>query len=213
MRIDVLTIFPKLFEPFFSLGIVNQSVKKGKVSLSAHDLRDFAEGNHKQVDDYPYGGGDGMIMKPEPIVCAVESLKQEKTRLMITSPTGKILDQDYAIELSLEEHLLIICGRYRGIDNRIMELLNPESFSLGKFVLSGGEIAAIALIESVIRLIPGVIENSCSIFEDAFISEMSDYPHYTRPRVFKGLEVPQVLLNGNFQEIEKWREEKRKEIK
>ncbi|MBN1232159.1 MAG: tRNA (guanosine(37)-N1)-methyltransferase TrmD [Candidatus Coatesbacteria bacterium] len=213
MIIDVLTIFPKLFEPFFSLGIVNQSIKKGKVKLAAHDLRDFTEGNHKQVDDYPYGGGDGMIMKPEPIVSAVENLRLENTRLMITSPVGRILDQDYAIELSLEEHLLIICGRYRGIDNRVMEILNPEFFSLGKFVLSGGEIAAITLIETVIRLIPGVIENSSSIFEDAYISEMTDYPHYTRPRVFRGFEVPQILLNGNFQEIEKWRREKRKEIK
>jgi tRNA (guanine37-N1)-methyltransferase len=217
MRIDVLTIFPEFFGQVFDFGIIRRAKLAGIVEIEVHDIRDHATDKHRMVDDRPFGGGDGMVMKPEPIFAAVESLigtaererYPESTRVVLLSPQGKPLTQALAAELA--EHvkrLVIICGRYEGVDERVNATLVTDEISIGDYVLSGGEPAAIVLTDAVVRLLPHALGSETSAENDSFSKGLLDCPHYTRPADFRGMKVPDVLLNGNHAEIEKWRFEK-----
>ncbi len=206
MRFDVLTIFPQMFYPYLSFGVIGKAIEKGIIEVKIINIRDFAEGRHKNTDDRPYGGGEGMVMKPEPIYKALKSIKREKNSLVILlSPQGERFDQDMAWQLSRYSQLIFICGRYEGIDERIRILCAEKEISIGDYILSGGELAALVIIDAVSRLIPGVLGGERSNIEESFSNGLLEYPQYTRPRVFEGLEVPEVLLSGNHEQIKKWR--------
>lgn len=209
LEINILTIFPNMFESPFSESILNKAQEKGLIKINLIDLRDFTLDKHKTVDDYSYGGGPGMVLKPQPIWDAVEAIKKNKSplplKIIITSAQGKIFNQGMAKDLSKENRLLIICGRYEGIDERIPQLLDAEEVSIGNFVVSGGELPAMLMVDAISRMIPGVLGKEESMVNDSFYNEYLDYPHYTRPDEFKGLRVPEILLSGNHKEIEKWR--------
>lgn len=209
LEINILTIFPNMFKGPFSESILNKAQEKGLIKINLIDLRDFTLDKHKTVDDYSYGGGPGMVLKPQPIWDAVELIKKNISslplKIIITSAQGKIFNQEMAKDLSKEKRLLIICGRYEGIDERIPQLLNAEEVSIGNFVVSGGELPAMVMVDAVSRMIPGVLGKEESMVNDSFYNEYLDYPHYTRPDEFKGLKVPEVLLSGNHKKIEKWR--------
>lgn len=209
LEINILTIFPNMFKSPFSESILNNAQKKGLVKINLIDLRDFTLDKHKTVDDYSYGGGPGMVLKPQPIWDAVEVIKKNKTllplKIIITSAQGEIFNQERAKDLSKESRLLIICGRYEGIDERIPQILDAEEISIGNFVVSGGELPAMLMVDAISRMIPGVLGKEESMINDSFFNEYLDYPHYTRPDKFKGLKVPEVLLSGNHKKIEKWR--------
>ncbi len=209
LEINILTIFPNMFKGPFSESILNKAQKKGLIKINLIDLRDFTLDKHKTVDDYSYGGGPGMVLKPQPIWDAVEVIRKNKSPLLlktiITSAQGKIFNQGMAKDLSKESRLLIICGRYEGIDERIPKLLDAEEVSIGNFVVSGGELPAMLMVDAISRMIPGVLGKEESMVNDSFYNEYLDYPHYTRPDEFKDLEVPKILLSGNHKEIEKWR--------
>jgi len=210
LEINILTIFPNMFKGPFSESILNRAQEKGLVKINLIDLRDFATDKHKTVDDYSYGGGPGMVFKSQPIWDAVEVIKKSKSlvplKIIITSAQGKIFNQEMAKDLSKKKRLLIICGRYEGIDERIPQLLDAEEVSVGNFVVSGGELPAMLMVDVISRMIPGVLGKEESMVNDSFYNGYLDYPHYTRPDEFKGLKVPDVLLSGNHKEIEKWRE-------
>ena len=212
LEINILTIFPNMFKGPFSESILKRAQEKGLIKINIIDLRDFSTDKHKTVDDYSYGGGPGMVLKPQPIWDAVEEIKEEKPSLplktIITSAQGKIFDQGMAKDLSKEKRLLIICGRYEGIDERIPQLLEAEEVSVGNFVVSGGELPSMLMVDVISRMIPGVLGKEESMVNDSFYNEYLDYPHYTRPDEFKGSKVPEVLLSGNHKEIEKWRRKK-----
>lgn len=204
MRVDIITTFPEMFAPLYT-SIPARAQKKGLLDLNLVDLRDYGKGRHRQTDDVPYGGGCGMVMQPEPLGAALDSLKEGHSPYIIyTSPQGTPLKQAKVEELSQRDHLIIICGHYEGIDERIIDLYVDEEISIGDFVLSGGELAAMVLTDSVIRLIPGVID-SLSAAQESFSSGLLDYPYYTRPPVYKGKSVPQVLLEGDHKKIDTWR--------
>jgi len=206
MRFDVLTIFPQMFYPYLSFGVIGKAIEKGIIEVKIINIRDFAEGRHKNTDDRPYGGGEGMVMKPEPIYKALKSIKRKKNSLVILlSPQGERFDQDMAWQLSRYSQLIFICGRYEGIDERIRILCAEKEISIGDYILSGGELAALVIIDAVSRLIPGVLGGERSNIEESFSNGLLEYPQYTRPRVFEGLEVPEVLLSGNHEQIKKWR--------
>lgn len=209
LEINILTIFPNMFTGPFSESILNRAQEKGLIKINLIDLRDFTSDKHKTVDDYSYGGGPGMVLKPQPIWDAVEVIKKNKSKLplkiIITSAQGKIFNQEMAKDLSKEKRLLIICGRYEGIDERIPRLLDAEEVSIGNFVVSGGELPAMLMVDVISRMIPGVLGKEESMVNDSFYNEYLDYPHYTRPGEFKGFKVPEILLSGNHKEIEKWR--------
>lgn len=206
MRFDVLTIFPQMFYPYLSFGVIGKAIEKGIIEVKIINIRDFAEGRHKNTDDRPYGGGEGMVMKPEPIYKALKSIKREENSLVILlSPQGERFDQDMAWQLSRYSQLIFICGRYEGIDERIRILCAEKEISIGDYILSGGELAALVIIDAVSRLIPGVLGGERSNIEESFSNGLLEYPQYTRPRVFEGLEVPEVLLSGNHEQIKKWR--------
>lgn len=186
-------------------GIINRAQESGLLEIVVHNLRDFTTDRHRSVDDYCYGGGPGMLMKPEPLFRAVESINpQENTKIILLSPQGKLFNQDMAVKLSLSEHLIMICGRYKGVDERVRQYLITDEISIGDYVLSGGEIPALVLIDAICRLIPGALGNYESAQDDSFLSGILDCPHYTRPAEYKGMRVPEVLLNGNHAEIKKW---------
>ena len=217
MRIDVLTIFPEFFTQVFDFGIIRRAKLAGIVEINVHDIREFATDKHKMVDDRPFGGGDGMVLKPEPIFAAVEKIAgtrdrskyDEGTRVVLLSPQGRVLDQSVAKSIADEtRHMIVICGRYEGVDERVNEALVTDEISIGDYVLSGGEPAAIVLIDSIVRLLPNALGSETSAENDSFSDGLLDYPHYTRPADFCGMKVPEVLLNGNHAEIEKWRREK-----
>ncbi len=201
-----LSIFPQFFDCFTSTGIVSQAIKKNIVEIHNINLRDFATDKHRTVDDVVYGGGPGMLLKPEPIFRAYESLieKGHKPYVLITEPWGRKFDQKFAYELSQKDEILIICGRYEGVDERVKTIVNEE-VSLGDFVLSGGEPVAVVIMDAVIRLIPGVVGDSDSLRVDSFSDGLLGYPNYTRPAEYKGMEVPKVLRSGNHELIKKWR--------
>lgn len=209
MRVDIITLFPELFGPFLETGMVGRAVKKGLLKPNLVDLRTFGEGTHRSVDDRPYGGGPGMVMMPGPIMGAVSSLgKMENCITLITSPAGELFSQTMAAELVRHDQIIIICGRYEGIDQRVVELTGGKEVSIGDYVLSGGELPAMVMIEVLVRLIPGVLGAEESAVEESFKEGLLEYPQYTRPRVYQGLEVPGVLLSGNHKEIWEWRRAK-----
>ncbi len=215
MRIDIFTIFPRIFQSPFDESLLKKAQERELVRIAVHDIREYAEGRHRQVDDAPFGGGPGMVMKPEPIFNAVlsvygytfsnlEELKK-RVRIILLTPRGRKLDQELVQELAGEEALALICGRYEGVDERVREHLCTDSVSVGDYVLSGGEIAALVLVDAVVRLIPGVVGNLESVMEESFTWGYLEYPQYTRPADYQGWKVPEVLLGGNHQEIKGWR--------
>ena len=217
MRIDVLTIFPEFFAQVFDFGIIRRAKLAEIVEINVHDIREFALDKHKMVDDRPFGGGDGMVLKPEPIFAAIENLlgtssREEYpagTKVVLLTPQGKPLKQADAKLIADESlHVIIICGRYEGVDERVNETLVTDEISIGDYVLSGGEPAAVILTDAIVRLLPNALGSDTSAENDSFSDGLLDYPHYTRPADFKGMKVPDVLLNGNHAEIEKWRRER-----
>ncbi|UCG09864.1 MAG: tRNA (guanosine(37)-N1)-methyltransferase TrmD [Dehalococcoidia bacterium] len=209
MRIDILTLFPEMFPGPFSASIIKRAVDGGLVSLNIYNIRDYTHDKHHTVDDYAYGGGAGMILKPKPIFEAVESVKGEDTcSVILLTPQGRPFSQSVAQELSRHDRLILICGRYEGVDERIREHLVSDEISIGDYVLSGGELAAMVVVEAVVRLLPGVLGSEESLAEDSHTDGLLEYPQYTRPAVFRGWSVPEVLLSGNHAQIAKWRREK-----
>jgi len=217
VKIDVLTIFPEFFGQAFDFGIIRRAKLAGIVEINVHDIREYAVDKHKMVDDRPFGGGDGMVLKPEPIFAAIENLigtsdrdaYPEGTRVVMLSPQGRQLKQAVAKEFAdAAEHIVMICGRYEGVDERVNDLLVTDELSIGDYVLSGGEPAAIVIADSIVRLLPGALGSDTSAANDSFSDGLLDCPHYTRPAEFRGMSVPEVLLNGNHAEIEKWRRAK-----
>jgi tRNA (guanine37-N1)-methyltransferase len=208
MRIDVITIFPSLVRGVLAESLIGKAIETGTLELHVHDLRDWTTDRHRSVDDESFGGGPGMVLKPEPLFAAVESLDPDRGRVFAMSPAGRLLDQAFAGALAEEPHLTILCGRYEGFDERVIEGLPAEEISIGDYVVSGGELAALVLIEAVTRLVPGVLGNEASHRSDSF-SEPGrlDHPVYTRPQEFRGVRVPEVLLSGDHAAIEAWRRE------
>jgi tRNA (guanine37-N1)-methyltransferase len=207
MRVDVLTLFPGIFEGPLRESLLGKAIASGVVDVRLHDIRDHAHDRHRTVDDYGFGGGPGMVMKPEPVFEAVESLEPGSKRVLLLSPAGRKLDQAFVRELAAEPWLVLICGRYEGVDERVAEGLPAEEVSIGDFVLSGGEAAALVLLEAVTRLVPGVVGNEESLAAESFEEGLLEHPHYTRPREFRGMEVPEVLLSGDHARIAGWRRE------
>ena len=206
MKIDILTLFPEIFENIFDWSIIGRAVKKEIVDLECINIRDFSKDKHKRVDDYPFGGGPGMLMKPEPIYDSIESVKSDDSKVIYLSPKGKIYNQEIANRLSLEKHLILLCGHYEGIDNRIVENYVDEVISIGDFVLTGGEIPAMVLLDSIVRLVPGVLSSEESYMEESHYNGLLEYPQYTRPRDFRGHLVPSILLSGDHKKIKEWKE-------
>lgn len=206
MRIDVLALFPEIIAPALETGILKRVRDADKLAVHLHNLRDWATDKHKSVDDYPYGGGTGMILKPEPIYAAIATLNPESNaHVVYLTPQGVPLTQAFAESLSLETHLIFLCGRYKGVDERVRQQLVTTEVSIGDYVLSGGEIAALVLIDAIGRVLPGALGDYESAHVDSFSHELLDHPHYTRPAEFDGISVPEVLLSGHHENIEKWR--------
>ncbi|KUO75490.1 MAG: tRNA (guanine-N1)-methyltransferase [Clostridia bacterium BRH_c25] len=208
MKIDILTLFPEMFEAVLKESIIGRAALKQLVELEFHNIRDYSANKHNKVDDYPYGGGLGMVMQCQPIFDAVEAVKAKlgkKPYTILMSPQGRTFDQSKAKEFSSYENLLIICGHYEGIDERVTEALVDEEISIGDFVLTGGEIAAMAVVDATCRLIPGVLKEDASHVVESFSEGLLEFPQYTRPPVFMGMEVPEVLLSGHHENIDKWR--------
>jgi tRNA (guanine37-N1)-methyltransferase len=216
LRIDVITIFPALFEPFARESMVGIACQRGVADLRVHDLRDWTSDRHRTVDDAPYGGGPGMVMKPEPLVDAIESLAgpkgpQREARVVLLSPQGARLTQERIEGLARSEHLVLACGRYEGVDQRVIDLAVDEEISIGDYVLCGGEVAAMAIVEATTRLLPGVLGNPESTTWESFQDGLLEGPQYTRPAVYRGCEVPEVLVSGDHAKIAAWREAQAKE--
>ena len=205
MRIDVLTLFPGMFAGPLDESIVRRARDAGLVEIGIHNLRDYTHDRHKTVDDRPFGGGPGMLLKPKPIFEAVESLVGEEAHVILLSPAGRTFNQSRARELSRKEHLLLICGSYEGVDERVREALVDEELSIGDFVLTNGALPAMVVIDAVVRLVPGVLGDDASACDESFSRGLLEYPQYTRPAVFRGMKVPEVLLSGNHAEIARWR--------
>jgi tRNA (guanine37-N1)-methyltransferase len=208
MKFDIITIFPEIFQAYFSAGILKKAVQRELIRINVYNLRDYTEDKHRTVDDYPYGGGVGMVMKPEPFFSAVDAVCPEKAerRVIMLSPAGKVFEQKIAEELSLEKKgLLFLCGRYEAIDERVRTALVDDEISIGDYILTGGELAALVIIDAIARLIPDVLGDEHSAEEDSFSSGILDYTHYTRPPVFRDMVVPDVLLSGNHRDIWLWR--------
>ncbi len=217
MKIDILTIFPQFFASVFDFGIIRRAKAADIVEINVHDIREYSTDKHKMVDDRPFGGGDGMVLKPEPIFAAIENLigtlrcddYPSGTRVVLLSPQGKPLKQAVAQSFADDaKHIVLICGRYEGVDERVNETLVTDEISIGDYVLSGGEPAAVVMVDSIIRLLPNALGSETSARNDSFSEGLLDCPHYTRPAEFRGMAVPDVLLNGNHAEIEKWRGQK-----
>ena len=209
MRIDILTILPKLFDGPFSDSILKRAQEKGHVSIHLHNIRDYSTDKHKNVDDYQYDGGAGMLMRIEPISACIDQLKAERTydEIIYMTPDGEILEQGTSNQLSIKGNLMILCGHYKGVDDRIRQHYITKEISIGSYVLSGGELAAAVLVDSIIRLIPGVLNDETSALTDSFQDQLLSPPVFTRPPVYNGWSVPDVLLSGNSKEIDRWRED------
>lgn len=218
MNFHIVTAFPNMFSGLLSESIIKRAVEQQLASITVHDLREFAFDKHKTLDDYPFGGGPGMILKPEPIFLCVEHIieqfKLSQPRIILTTPVGRQFDQAYANELAGSEQrpVIIICGHYKGVDERVRLFLANEEISIGDYVLTGGELPAMVIVDAVVRLLPGVIGDFASAEEDSFQSGRLDYPHYTRPQDFRGMKVPDVLLSGHHKKIAAWREEQSKKL-
>jgi tRNA (guanine37-N1)-methyltransferase len=219
MRFDILTLFPGLFDGVFSESIVRRAIDAGQVSVNLHNIRDYATDKHRVTDDMPYGGGGGMVMKPEPIVYAVEDIlgadlvrRQKETGqvevpVILLTPAGRLFNQKMAREFERYGQLVMICGRYEGVDERVSELVVTDEISIGDYVLSGGEIPAMVIVEAVTRLVPGVLGDMRAMIEDSHAHGLLEYPHYTRPAEFRGLRVPDILVSGHHAQVERWRRE------
>lgn len=206
MRFDAVTIFPAMFGTVFGQGVIGRAIEHGVIELHAHDLREYTHDRHRQVDDTPFGGGPGMVMKPEPVIEAVESLRTKNPGpVILMEPWGERLDQELAASLAKEPGLIIVCGRYEGIDDRVRTALGAREISVGDYVLSGGEIPAMVLIDAVARLVPGVVGDPASLAQDAFAGELTGWPQFTRPAEYRGMSVPDVLLSGDHARIKQWR--------
>ena len=210
MKFDVLTLFPEMFSSL-EYSIIGRSKEKELIDIKLTNIRDFSKDKHKKVDDTPYGGGAGMVMMPDVVYDAYNSVKTENAKVIYMSPQGKKLDQQKVEDLSKESHLIILCGHYEGIDQRVLDKIVDEEISIGDYVLTGGELPAMVLIDSVARYVKGVLKED-SIKEESFSNGLLEYPQYTRPEIFEGEKVPEVLLSGNHQNIDKWRKEKSLEI-
>lgn len=211
MHVDVVTIFPELFEPFRSTGLLGKAVERGLIAIDVHDLRSWADNRWGQVDDEPYGGGAGMVLQAPPVLRAVRALEEATpvpTEVLLLSPRGEVFDQALAADLARQQHLVVLCGRYEGFDERIVDILQPRQVSLGDFILGGGEIAAMAVIEAAARLLPGVVGDPASVEEDSFSQGLLDHPCYTRPATVEGHTVPEVLRSGNHGAVRTWRLER-----
>ena len=210
MKFDVLTLFPEMFD-CLNQSIIGRAVEKELIDINLVNIRDFSKDKHKKVDDTPYGGGAGMIMRPDVVYDAYQSVKEEKAKVIYLSPQGKTLNQQMVEDLSKESHLILLCGHYEGIDQRVIDKIVDEKISIGDYVLTGGEIPAMVVIDSVSRYVEGVLKQD-SIQEESFSNGLLEYPQYTRPEVFEGEFVPEILLSGHHENIEKWRKEKSLEI-
>jgi len=211
MRIDILTLFPNMFSGPFAESIVKRAMDRNLISITIHNLRDWGSGKHKVVDDYPFGGGTGMVMKSEPLFEATEAIKAEgacsSAPVILLTPQGRVFNQRIAAELAALDQLILICGHYEGIDERVREHLATDEISIGDYVLTGGELAAMVVVDAVVRQLPGVLGSEDSAKDDSHTSSLLEYPQYTRPRTYRGWEVPQVLLSGNHAQIATWRRE------
>lgn len=215
MRIDILTLFPQMFQGPFSVGIFQRAIDRKLVQVNIHNIRDYTHDKHHTVDDYAYGGGAGMVLKPEPIFEAVESIKSDiclkaggnELPIILLTPQGRLLGQQIVQELSRYSHLILICGRYEGVDERVREHLVTDEISIGDYVLGGGELAAMVIVDAVVRLLPGVLGSEASPLDDSYTTGLLEYPQYTRPDVYRGWSVPEVLLSGDHAQIAKWRRE------
>lgn len=215
MRIDILTLFPQMFESPFASGILKRAIDRKLIRLNLHNIRNYTHDRHRTVDDYPYGGGPGMVLKPEPIFEAVEAVKSDIFKqegvstlpIILLSPQGRPFNQRIAQELSGYSHLMLLCGHYEGIDERVREHLATDEISIGDYVLTGGELAAMVIIDAVVRVLPGVLGSEESSHEESHANGLLEYPQYTRPEVYRGWSVPEVLLSGNHAQIAKWRRE------
>lgn len=205
MKVDVLTLFPELFDVFEKWSIVGRTIEKGIFSLNKINIRDFSKDKHKRVDDYPFGGGPGMVMRPEPIYDAIANAKSKDSLVIYLSPQGRPYNQELANSLSKQNHLILLCGHYEGIDNRIIDNYVDLEISLGDYVLTGGELPAMVVIESIIRLLPGALSGEESYVNESHYNGLLEYPQYTRPRVFNDLPVPEILLSGDHKKIDEWR--------
>jgi tRNA (guanine37-N1)-methyltransferase len=207
MRFDIVTIFPEIFSGVFDFGIIRRAVEAGLIEIHMHDLRDYTRDRHRQVDDRPFGGGAGMVMKPEPLFRAVEAITQgtSDAAVVLLSPQGRLFNQPVAEEYSRKPRIVLVCGRYEGVDERVVEHLITDEVSIGDYVLSGGEIPAMVVVDAVTRLIPGALGCDESAERESFASGLLDFPHYTRPADFRGMRAPEVLQGGNHAEIERWR--------
>ena len=205
MKIDILTLFPTMFEGFLSESIIGRAIKDNKVQINIHNIRDYSKDPHKKVDDYGFGGGQGMVLMPQPIFDAVDDLKTENSKVILLTPQGKPYKQKMAYDLKENKHIILICGHYEGFDERIRTLADIE-ISIGDFILTGGEIASMAIADSIVRLIDGVIQKESHI-QESFNDNLLDYPVYTHPVLYKDMKVPDVLLSGHHANIEKWRKE------
>jgi tRNA (guanine37-N1)-methyltransferase len=208
MKFDVVTIFPRMIAAALAEGVVSRGIANGVLDVKVHDLRDYTTDRHRSVDDVPYGGGPGMVMKPEPLVKAVEAIRTSRgtpDAVLLLSPQGKRFTQAEAGRLGKLSHIVLLCGRYEGMDERVPELVGAEEMSVGDYVVSGGELPALLIVDAVSRLVPGVVGDEQSVAEDSFARGLLDYPHYTRPAEFAGLKVPDVLLSGHHADVARWR--------
>ena len=212
MRFDILTLFPDMFPGYLSRSLLNKAIEKGIVEVHLHDLRSWTDDPHRKVDDRPFGGGPGMILMVDPVVRAVEAIQQmadQPAQVILTTPQGKRLNQRYVEDLAANQRFLLLCGRYEGFDQRVIDILKPLEVSVGDYILNGGEVAAMVMVDTLVRMVPGVLGHQESSIQDSFSrgNRMLEYPQFTRPREYRGLSVPEVLLSGNHPEIEKWRSE------
>tara|TARA_B100001057_G_scaffold210435_1_gene210958 strand:- start:4779 stop:5471 length:693 start_codon:yes stop_codon:yes gene_type:complete len=210
LRFDVLSLFPKTVEGFATESILGRAVEKGLIEINSLDLRRWAKGKHRETDDRPFGGGAGMVLKPEPLFEAIEEISSEKTKVIYMAPDGESLSPSIAKELALEKHLLLVSGHYEGIDQRVRDQLVDREISVGDYVLTNGSLAASVLIDSVARHVPGVLGDGDSLIDESFEGQLLSYPQYTRPNEYRGMSVPEVLLSGNHSQIERWRNDQRK---
>ncbi|MDY4129552.1 tRNA (guanosine(37)-N1)-methyltransferase TrmD [Peptostreptococcus porci] len=216
MRIHVMTLFPDIFKAYIGESMMKKAVENSILEVELYNIRDFSENKHKKVDDYPFGGGAGMVMTPQPIFSTyeyiVEKYELENPRVIYLSPKGRVFNQKIAKSLSLENDIIFLCGHYEGVDQRIIDLVVTDEISIGDYVLTGGELPALVMIDSIARLVPGVLNRSESHEDESFENDLLEYPQYTRPRSFNGLEVPEVLLSGNHKKIDEWRSEESQKI-
>jgi len=210
VHFDVLTLFPELFDAFRTTGVLGRAVERGLIGLEAHDLRRWADNPWRQLDDEPYGGGPGMVIQAPPVLAAVRELADggPEPHTVVLSPRGRVLDQQVVEELSEAARILLVCGRYEGFDERVMEILKPDEISIGDFILGGGEVAAMVVVEAAARLVPGVVGDPDSVADDSFVTGLLDHPSYTRPVEVEGVEVPPVLRSGHHDKIARWRLER-----